>query len=65
MKGRSMTAMGQTRSSGCFRSTSAQAPKAELLATQCNVAVVPFPEVVTLFDHFSWRARARWAARRG
>jgi hypothetical protein len=33
--------MGQTRSSGCFRSTSAQVPKAELQATQYNVAEVP------------------------
>ena len=33
--------IGQTRSSERFRYTSAQAPKAELQATQRNVAVVP------------------------
>src|SRR5260370_24516366 len=31
---------GQTRSSGRFRHTSAQAPQAELQAAQCDVAVV-------------------------
>ncbi len=45
---RPRSAPGQTRSSERFRYTSAQAPKAELQATQCNVAVVPTPEVEPL-----------------
>jgi len=36
-----MTEMGQTRSCGCFRSTSAQAPQAEFPAARHDVALMP------------------------
>ncbi len=36
-----MSAKGQTRPFGCFRSTSAQAPQAEFRVAQCDVALVP------------------------
>jgi hypothetical protein len=40
-----MTAMGQTRSSACFRCRSAQAPQADLQAAQCDVAEVPLADL--------------------
>jgi hypothetical protein len=42
--GQLMSAVGQTRTSERFRFMSAQAPKAELRATQCDVAEVPIPD---------------------